>query len=185
MSEGELLDWIAQKKSSPVNTPPPQGDVGMPGNAGPPGARNNTPDTPQGDGLVSLVKSFEGWNPNAYDDYGQKSIGYGTRARKGEKSISREEAERRLGSELSKHRKRVDDMNKKGGYGWTPQQLDALTSFDYNTGKLEQLTNNGKRTNKQISDKIPQYRKAGGKVLRGLERRRKAEQALFLNGYAR
>lgn len=172
MTVEQLIEWSrAQKKSNPVE-------------GGPLGARDSTPDTPQATGLTSLVKQFEGWNPNAYDDYGQTSIGYGTRARKGEKSISKAEAEKRLGEELAKHQSRVDAIGKKHGYDWTPNERDALTSFDYNTGRLEQLTANGTRTKQEIAEKMLLYRKAGGEVLRGLERRRKAEQKLFLDGYA-
>lgn len=172
-----LKSGEAQKKSSP------RGEPGNTGVSGPPGARNETPDTPTGD-FLSMVKQFEGWNPKAYSDYGQTSIGYGTKAKPGEKEISREEGERRLLSELEKHRRRVDEIGKKHGYDWTPSERDALTSFDYNTGRLEQLTANGKRSKDEIAKKILLYRKAGGKVLRGLERRRLAEQRLFLNGYA-
>lgn len=135
--------------------------------------------------LTGFVKQFEGWNPNAFDDFKQTSIGYGTRARKGEKTITRAEGERRLGHELAKHRKRVTDHAAKHGYSFSPRQIDALTSFDYNTGRLNQLTAGGTRNPAQIAAKIPAYRKAGGKVLRGLVRRRKAEQEMFNSGNKR
>jgi len=139
-------------------------------------------------GMVDFIKHFEaggakgGFHQKAYWDYGQWSIGYGTRAKPGE-VIDKDEAERRLASELSKHRSRVENLNKKHGYNFAPHQLDALTSFDYNTGRLEQLTDNGKRDKETIAAKILEYRKAGGKVLKGLERRRRAEQQLFTQGY--
>jgi lysozyme len=143
----------------------------------------SAPAGPLAGNLVDLVKGFEGWNPNAYGDFKQTSIGYGTRAKPGEKSISKEEGERRLQQELSKHRSRVLEANKKYGYNFTDAQLDALTSFDYNTGRLEQLTNNGKRDKDTIAKMIPAYNKAGGKPLTGLTRRRAAEMRLFLQGY--
>lgn len=145
------------------------------------GARN-LGDANAGD-LVSFVKGFEGFNQNAYDDYGQTSIGYGTRARPGESSISEQDAQARLQEELATHRKRVEDLNAKAGYNLSPNQLDALTSFDYNTGRLEQLTANGTRDIATIGQKIPLYNKAGGKPLAGLTRRRKDEAYLFMNGY--
>lgn len=145
------------------------------------GARNMG-DATAGD-LVSFVKGFEGFNSNAYSDYGQTSIGYGTRARPGEKSITEQEAQARLNEELAMHRKRVEALNEKAGYNLTPNQLDALTSFDYNTGRLEQLTANGSRDLETIGQKIPLYNKADGQVLAGLTRRRREEAALFLNGY--
>lgn len=59
-------------------------------------------------------------------------------------------------------------------------QRDALISFTYNCGpgNLKKLC--AGRTADQIAAKIPAYNKAGGKVLNGLTRRRKAEQILFL-----
>ena len=139
-----------------------------------PGSDETTPTD-----LTNFVKSFEGYSASAYGDYGQSSIGYGTRAKKGESRISRGEAEKRLQHELGTHKKRVIDHAAKFGYGFSPSQIDALTSFSFNTGRLAQLTDGGKRTHAEISKKIPEYRKAGGKVLKGLERRRAAEQKLF------
>ena len=130
-----------------------------------------------------MVKGFEGWNSRAYSDYGQRSIGYGTKAKKGEKTISREEGERRLAQELNLHRARVLRHMREHGYKWGPAQIDALTSFDYNTGSIEKLTKGGKRTDAQIAEMMLQYKKAGGKTLRGLERRRKAESQLFKEGW--
>lgn len=139
--------------------------------------------------LTSFVKGFEGWNPNSYADGRQRSIGYGTRAKKGEKSISKAEGERRLARELSSHRSRVESLNRKKGYNFTQAQKDALTSFDYNTGRLEMLTANGSRSKSQIASKILQYNKAdmkdgrGLRPLKGLTRRRNAESKLFTRGY--
>ena len=137
------------------------------------------PDSTGSRDLYSLVKSFEGYNPKAYDDFKQVSIGYGTKARKGETSITKAEAEARLKQELGMHRERVVNHATKHGYKFTDRQLDALTSFDYNTGRLEQLTNNGTRDIATIGSRIPLYNKADGKVLPGLVKRRKGEQALF------
>lgn len=128
---------------------------------------------------MSLVKSFEGFYKEPYADYKQTSIGYGTRAKPGEKSITKEEAEARLSKELGVSRNRVLEHASTHGYQFNQAQIDALTSFDYNTGRLEQLTNNGTRSPAEIAAKLPLYRKAGGKVLPGLEARRAAEQRLF------
>lgn len=133
--------------------------------------------------LVGFVKEFEGFNPKAYGDFKQTSIGYGTRARKGETTISREEAEARLGEELSKARSHVEQVNKKHGYNFAPNELDALTSFAYNVGNINQLTAGGTRKRDEIARKMLEYNKAGGKPLRGLTRRRQAESTLFTQGY--
>ena len=138
---------------------------------------------PVAQNLTDFVKHFEGYNPKAYGDFKQTSIGYGTRARKGETSITKEEAESRLSAELGKARSEVENLNKKHGYGFAPNQLDALTSFAYNVGNLNQLTENGKRDKETIAKKILEYNKAGGKVLPGLVNRRKAEYNLFVEGY--
>jgi GH24 family phage-related lysozyme (muramidase) len=129
--------------------------------------------------FVGMVKEFEGFSGKAFGDYKQTSIGYGTKARKGETSISKEEADRRLESELAMHRKRVLDHAQTHGYKFSENQINALTSFDFNTGRLEALTGNGSRPPEVIADRITRYNKAGGKVLPGLVKRRKAELALF------
>jgi GH24 family phage-related lysozyme (muramidase) len=133
--------------------------------------------------LVGFVKEFEGFNPKAFGDYKQTSIGYGTRARQGETSISREDAEARLAEELSKARGHVEQVNQKHGYKFAPHEMDALTSFAYNTGNINQLTAGGTRQRDEIAQKMLEYNKAGGKPLSGLTRRRQAESALFTRGY--
>jgi len=145
------------------------------------GAR--APGDPTAADLTSFVKGFEGFNQNPYNDYNQTSIGYGTRARAGERSISPLVAEQRLEEELDTHRQRVQALNTRAGYEFSDNQIDALTSFDYNTGRLEQLTANGTRDIATIGQKINLYNKADGEVLRGLTRRRRAESLLFTRGY--
>jgi GH24 family phage-related lysozyme (muramidase) len=66
-------------------------------------------------------------------------------------------------------------------------QLDALVSFSYNCGlgSLQSSTLRMKFNRGDYSgaaDEFLKWNKAGGKVLRGLERRREAERALFLSG---
>jgi GH24 family phage-related lysozyme (muramidase) len=67
------------------------------------------------------------------------------------------------------------------------RQLDALVSFSYNCGlgSLQSSTLRMKFNRGDYSgaaDEFLKWNKAGGKVLRGLERRREAERALFLSG---
>jgi len=62
-------------------------------------------------------------------------------------------------------------------------QFDALVSFDFNTGALHKSTllkklNSGDYAG--AANEFPKWNKAGGKVLRGLVRRRESEQNLFL-----
>lgn len=65
-------------------------------------------------------------------------------------------------------------------YKWNQNEIDALVSFAYNIGSIDALTANGTRSRATIAAKMLQYNKAGGKVLNGLTRRRKAERELFL-----
>jgi len=159
------------------------------GGSGPKGADDSTSSVPVGKDLKTIVKHFEaggapgGFHRAAYWDFGQWSIGYGTKAKKGE-VIDQAEAERRLESELAMHRKRVMDFSARSGMKLAPHEIDALTSFDYNTGRLEQLTAGGTRSKEEIAEKMLLYRNADGQRLRGLERRRQAERTLFLKGYA-
>ena len=67
-------------------------------------------------------------------------------------------------------------------YDFNTSQIDALVSFAYNVGSIDQLTSKGRRSIKTIEEKIPEYNKAGGKVLRGLTRRRAAELKMFKQG---
>jgi len=136
-----------------------------------------------GDQLVGMVRQFEGFRPTAYSDYKQYSIGYGTRGRPGE-TIGREEAERRLREELGAHRANVERLAEIGGYEFSEHQLEALTSFDFNTGAADQLLIlNGKRDAATIARKMLAYHNAGGKPLRGLRLRRAMEARVFLNGW--
>lgn len=69
----------------------------------------------------------------------------------------------------------------------TQGEFDALVSFSFNVGlgTLQRSTLRQKllRGDKEgAMESLMQYCKAGGKVLRGLENRRKDERALFLSG---
>lgn len=140
------------------------------------------------DNCLAMVKRWEGCDLTAYrDPVGVWTIGYGTTdadksitgttIRKGMK-ISQNTAESWLRKSLNQHYLplvlKYDDR-----YHWNQNQLDALVSFAYNIGSIDQLTAEGTRTIKQISAHIPAYNKAGGKVLDGLTRRRREEKALF------
>lgn len=137
---------------------------------------------------IDLIKEFEGCRLTAYKDaVGVWTIGYGTTNAdksitgttiKSGMTITQATADEWLRKSVnSKYVPLV--MKYDNVYHWNQNQLDALTSFAYNIGSIDQLTNYGKRTILQISEKILSYDKAGGKVLAGLTRRRKAEQKLF------
>lgn len=128
---------------------------------------------------MNLIKQFEGCKLSAYRcPAGVWTIGYGhTENVQTGMVISHETADDFLRSDLTKYEAKV---NKYSQYSWRQNEFDALVSFAYNIGSIDQLTANGFRSRAVIGDKILLYNKAAGKVLEGLTRRRKAEQALFL-----
>lgn len=138
---------------------------------------------------LALIKEFEGCHLTAYrDEVGVWTIGYGitnadksitgTTVKRGLK-ISQETAEKWLKKSLNK-KYLLKVMKYDTRYGWNQNELDALVSFAYNIGSIDQLTANGSRSKATIADKMLEYNKAGGKVYRGLTRRREAERKLFL-----
>lgn len=138
---------------------------------------------------INLIKEFEGCHLTAYqDEVGVWTIGYGitnsdksitgTTIRRGLK-ISQATAEKWL--EESLNRKYLPLVMKHDTrYGWNQNEIDALVSFAYNIGSIDQLTANGTRSRATIAKKMLEYNKAGGTVYRGLVRRREAERKLFL-----
>ncbi len=135
----------------------------------------------QGVSLVDLVKGFEGFNPKAYGDFKQTSIGYGTRGKPGE-IITEEEANNRLQTELAGHAKNIQNAAAAQGITLNENQFNALTSFDFNTGRGADLINRFGKDPQQLASKMLEYTKAGGQDLPGLVKRRQIEAALFLGG---
>ena len=141
------------------------------------------------DNCIALVKKYEGFIAKAYyDPVGVITIGYGTT--NADKSITgvtikpgmeitEEKAcnwlEKSLNEKYLPLVLKYDDK-----YDWNQNQLDALVSFCYNIGSIDQLTANGTRSINTIADKILLYTKAGGVKLRGLVRRRREERELFV-----
>lgn len=134
---------------------------------------------------LGLIKGFEGCRLESYKcPAGVWTIGYGhTGNVKSGQKITQAKAESYLKSDLARFEKHVMSYDKK--YNWNQNEFDALVSFAYNIGSITQLTANGTRTKKQISEKILAYDKAAGRTLAGLTRRRQAEKALFDNPVAK
>lgn len=131
---------------------------------------------------INLIKQFEGVRLTAYKcPAGVYTIGYGhTRGVTRGMKITEEEASAFLTADLLNSERAVERYN--SVYHWNQNEFDALVSFTFNCGatNLRSLLRNGQRNRSQIAATLPLYRKAGGKVLKGLERRRTAEKALFL-----
>lgn len=142
---------------------------------------------------IKLVKEFEGCYLKAYkDEVGVWTIGYGitnsdksitgTTIKQG-LVITKAQADTWLRKSLEKkYLPLVTRYNSK--YDWNQNQIDALVSFCYNIGSIGGLTASGTRSNAEIAKKMLGYNKAGGKVYKGLTRRRKAEHDLFVKAVA-
>lgn len=143
------------------------------------------------DNGLNLIKEFEGLRLQPYRDaVGVPTIGYGNtfyadgrKVTMQDPTITEEVATQLLRLVVVQFERGVSklvtvDINQ--------NQFDALVSFAYNLG----LGNLGKSTllkrlnqgNFQAAaDEMLRWNRAGGRVLRGLVRRREAERALFLN----
>ena len=130
---------------------------------------------------IELIKQYEGCRLAAYKcPAGVWTIGYGHTGAdvKQGQVITQARAEQLLKTDLAKFERHVMLFNSK--YHWTQNEFDALVSFAFNVGSINQLTANKSRTKIQIASAMWLYNKAGGKVLPGLTKRRQAERELFL-----
>jgi len=137
-----------------------------------------------------LIKSFEGLSLKAYlDPIGIPTIGYGSirhpngdRVRMGDK-ITLQQAGEYLAHEV----KEFADMVSMLAPNINQSQFDALVSFAFNLGSgnlrastlLKKVRNNP--ADPTIRQEFLKWNRAGGQVLRGLTRRRKAEADLYFS----
>lgn len=149
----------------------------------------------------ALIKHFESCELEAYKDiagvwtigYGNISYENGTKVKQGDK-IAQWRAEdlfKRIAQRF------VNDVNYlTKGIQLTQNQFDALVSFAYNLGSdidldaipeglgdstlLKMVLSNPE--NPDISKEFLKWNKAGGKISKGLTRRRKAEAHLYQTG---
>ena len=132
---------------------------------------------------IDFIIGFEGFSAKACKCVSTEkhyTIGYGHYGAdvKKDDTITREEARKLLESDLLSFEKKVSKYDSK--YDFNQNEFDALVSFAYNVGNIDQLTANGTRSRDKISECMLRYNKSGGKVLNGLTKRRKAERELFL-----
>jgi lysozyme len=136
---------------------------------------------------IDLIKHFEGCYLEAYkDSVGVWTIGYGHTGLvhrdgtvKAGRKITQAEAEELLRYDLRVFSKRVQ-----GGttVPLTDDQFAALVSFDFNTGGFLKSTLRKKLNACDYvgaAEEFLKWDKAGGKVLKGLTRRRRSERNLF------
>ncbi|UKB82376.1 lysozyme [Chryseobacterium sp. MEBOG06] len=138
---------------------------------------------------INLIVSFEGFSSSPYlDSAGIPTIGYGNTYYPGGKkvtmkdpAITREKATELFSTVLPTYEKIVSNKVK---VVLTQNQYDALVSHTYNTGGSDTLFSlvNKKAGESEIRNWFTtKYITAGGKVLNGLIRRRKAEADLFFS----
>ena len=136
---------------------------------------------------TSLIKEFEGFVANAYLCPAKVwTIGIGTtvypngvKVKKGDK-CTEEQAHEYLAHDMIEFEKTVNDSVK---VPLSQNQFDALVSLAYNigSGAFKNSTLLKKLNAKDYAgaaDQFPRWNKGGGKVLKGLVRRRDAERAL-------
>lgn len=134
---------------------------------------------------LELIKKFEGFKATPYICPGGKlTIGYGKVIKEGEyTSITKDQAESLLRSTVSSFERSLQKYVK---VPLNQNQYDALVSFIYNVGAgnfskstLVKLLNSGDYDG--AANEFLKWVKSDGKVLRGLQRRREEEKALFLS----
>ncbi|KAL2107447.1 hypothetical protein VUR80DRAFT_5188 [Thermomyces stellatus] len=141
---------------------------------------------------LDLVKEFEGWYPDIYDDpVGLPTVGYGHLCGDAKCSdipysipLSKEDGQRLLQDDLVEFQQCIT-LATKSSVSLNDNQYGALVSWSFNVGcgaaqssSLLQRLNDGENPNTVASEELPKWNKGGGEVLPGLERRRAAEVEL-------
>jgi len=136
---------------------------------------------------TNIIKEFEGCKLTSYRcPAGRLTIGYGHTGQDVTEglTISEDEANKLLLTDLERFDAGVLDMVTAP---ISPRQKAALISFAYNVGlealrksTLLQMVNDGYHA--AAAEQFLKWTRAGGKVLAGLERRRKAEADMYVAG---
>ena len=140
---------------------------------------------------LAIVKHYEGFSATVYLDPGDiPTIGYGStydckgkRVTMSHKRITEEEGAQLLARDLGVAERAVI---RNVWAHLNDNEFSALVSFTYNLGggalqrsTLRRMLNRGDRMD--AADEFPKWRRAGGRILRGLVLRRADERQLFLN----
>tara|TARA_R100001443_G_scaffold6620_1_gene15513 strand:- start:144 stop:587 length:444 start_codon:yes stop_codon:yes gene_type:complete len=140
---------------------------------------------------LNLIKTFEGFRSEPYFCSAMvPTIGFGStwsfngsRVTLHHPPITKDEAEELLLREIRNSEKAVDRLIK---VELNENEHSALQSFVYNlgSGRLQSSTLRRKINRGDFegaADEFPKWRRAGGKILKGLVLRRAAERKLFLS----
>lgn len=132
---------------------------------------------------VNTLVRLEGFSATPYRDHTQVSIGYGTKARAGEMTITRADARLRLRAACVILDHRISRLVK---VKLTVSQRATLISFAYNLGigalqksALLKRLNRGEYA--AVPEELRRFVYASGKVNRGLMNRRNHEVRLWLS----
>lgn len=137
---------------------------------------------------IDLIKKYEGFKPQAYQDsVGVWTIGYGTTRINGQPvkagmTITEDRAIQLVQQEVNRLWSQIESIVK---VPINDNQMNALVDFAYNLGfnalktsTLMKYVNESKF--EKAADEFGRWVFAGGKVLPGLVKRREAEKRLFL-----
>ncbi len=127
-----------------------------------------------------LIIEFEGFRNDAYDDgFGNLTIGIGHCASdvyKGE-HLTDHEVYALFYNDIARFEENVNKYYYK--YKWTQNEFDALVSFAFNIGSIDELVRYGDLSKSEIPERMLLYCHAGGVVVEGLKTRREKEVELF------
>ncbi|MDP6691084.1 MAG: lysozyme [Alphaproteobacteria bacterium] len=139
---------------------------------------------------LAIIKQYEGFSRLPYrDPIGIPTIGYGSiwgldrkRVMMDHPEIDEDDGEALLAREVDHTERAVHRLIR---VPLSDNQFAALVSFTYNVGPgnlqrstLRQKANRGDMAG--AADEFPKWRRAGGRILRGLVRRRAEERELWL-----
>ena len=138
---------------------------------------------------LDIIRAFEGFRAAPYlcpanvwtIGYGTTRYENGTRVTEDDPMVTEEEAGALLSNAAHKFGRVIDGLTP---VDLTENQFSALVSFAYNvgTGNYRASTLRSKllrREYEEAAAEFPKWRRAGGRILPGLVRRRAAERALF------
>ena len=128
---------------------------------------------------IDLIKSFENCKLYAYKDAGGTvTIGWGHTGdvQMGD-TITQQQADELFYQDVQRF---VEKVNKyQTIYNFNQNEFDALVSFCYNIGNIDELTINGHLIKESIPETMAKYVYCKGEKLPGLVRRRNEEIELF------
>lgn len=141
---------------------------------------------------IDLIKRYEGYSAKPYlCPAGVPTIGYGSTVYEDGKKVTLRDAPITAEKAEALLRHKVDtyylkEVERLLDVDLNQNQIDALASFAYNVGvgnfersMLRRKLNGGDYAG--AADEFLKWTKAGGKTLKGLQRRRMAERALFIS----